>query len=175
MSYAIVIATSKRDIADVRALFAEYHAWLGGAVCAQHLAEEIAALPGPYAPPDGRLLVARDESGTAVGVVAVRSHEAGGAEMKRLYVRPAARGGGLGRDLADAAVAAARELGYGRVLLTTLPDAMRGALLMYEAMGFRPTAPFTDHSHVSQGFPIAYLELTLSTSEGAYESASESV
>jgi len=68
----------------VRELFAEYHEWLGAVVCSARLAEEIADLPGPYASPDGRLWIARDESGRPVGCIGVRRHEGRRAEIKRL-------------------------------------------------------------------------------------------
>ena len=166
MRYEIRIAADGRDMADVRALFEEYHAWLGEVVCSRRLAEEIASLPGPYAAPAGRLLLAVDTGGRAVGVVGVRPHEAGGAEIKRLYVRPEARTAGLGRRLMDEAVAAARSLGYGRALITTLPDSMGSALRMYERMGFTPTTPFVDHSHVSEDVRMVYLELRLDEPDG---------
>jgi GNAT superfamily N-acetyltransferase len=156
----------ERDLDDVRALLEEYRAWLGGLVCSRRLDDEISSLPGPYAPPRGRILLARDRSGRAVGVVGLRPHHADAAEMKRLFVRPEARGAGVGQALAEAAVTAARAIGYRRVLLTTLPDVMAGAVRMYEAMGFRPTGPFADHSHVDSGVQMAYLELRLDLIDG---------
>ncbi len=161
MPYAILTAETSADFEAVRELFAEYHEWLGEVVCSRRLAEEIASLPGPYAAPEGRLLLARNGAGDAVGVVGIRPHHADACEMKRLYVRPAARGGGLGRMLAEKAIEAARELGYRRVLLTTLPDTMRGALAMYERLGFRPTDAFLDHSHVSEDVQMLYMVLDL--------------
>lgn len=161
MRYAIDTVTTEGDIADVRALFEEYYAWLGEVVCSRRLAEEIASLPGPYAAPTGRLLLARDADGLPVGVVGIRPHEAGGAEIKRLYVRPGARRAGLGKRLADEAVSAARELGYHRALITTLPDSMEHALRMYRRMGFTETSPFTDHSHVNEHVRMIYLERRL--------------
>jgi putative acetyltransferase len=157
----IAPAVSAEDVEAVRELFTEYYAWLGEVVCSQRLSEEIASLPGPYAAPKGRLLLARDASERAVGVIGVRPHHADVCEMKRLYVRPEARDRGLGRRLAQEAIAAAREMGYSLVLLTTLPDSMQVALGMYERLGFRPTAPFLDHSHFAADVAMAFLELPL--------------
>jgi len=147
----------------VRELFTEYHGWLGEVVCSQRLAEEIAALPGVYAPPAGRLLLARAADGTPAGVVGIRPFEADVCEMKRLYVQPGARGAGLGRLLAERAIAAARELGYAEIRLTTLPGAMDPALAMYRRMGFVETEAFTDHSHVERGVDITFMRLPLSS------------
>ena len=148
-------------VEQVRELFTEYHAWLGEVVCSQRLAEEIASLPGPYAPPEGRLLLARDRAGEPVGVVGVRPFETGVCEMKRLYVRPDSRGAGLGRLLARKAIGAAQELGYLEMRLTTLPGAMEPALAMYRSLGFEDTKPFTDHSHVAAGVDITFMRLEL--------------
>ena len=145
----------------VREIFVEYHGWLGEVVCSQRLAEEIAGLPGPYAPPSGRLLLARAADGQAAGVVGIRPFEPRICEMKRLYVRPEARGSGVGRRLAEEAISAARDLGYEEIRLTTLPGSMDPALAMYRRMGFVDTEPFTDHSHVEQGVDIAFMRLSL--------------
>ncbi len=166
MSYEVFTAETPADFEAVRELFAEYHAWLGEVVCSRRLAEEIASLPGPYAAPEGRLLLARSDSGDVVGVIGVRPHHAYACEMKRLYVRPSSRGGGLGRMLAEKAIEAARELGYGRVLLTTLPDMMRDALRLYERLGFRPTDAFLDHSYVSEDVGMFYMVHDLDGSRG---------
>lgn len=151
-----------------RGLFGEYHAWLGSVVCSRTLGEETAALPGVYGPPNGRLMLALDEQGAAGGVIGVRSFSDGSsqAEIKRLYVRPAARGAGLGRRLAETALAAAHELGYSEALLTTLPHSMETALAMYGRLGFVETEPFYDHSHVAEGTEMLFMRRPLHAPDG---------
>ena len=112
----------------------------------QGFEEEVRDLPGAYAPPPGSLLLAleeakRCEGAAALGCVAVRRLDAETAEMKRLYLRPAARGRGLGRSLAEAALAEARRLGYRRLRLDTLPG-MEAAQAIYRELGFREIAPY---------------------------------
>ncbi|HUP29069.1 MAG TPA: GNAT family N-acetyltransferase [Usitatibacter sp.] len=135
-----------RDVAEValcRELFVEYQRSLGVSLCFQGFDRELATLPGDYAPPRGRLLLAWAR-GEPAGCVAVRPVAGDAAEMKRLYVRPAAQGAGLGRRLAQSAVDAARELGYASLLLDTLPT-MHAAQALYTALGFRDTAPYNDN------------------------------
>lgn len=150
-------ARTADDLRAVADLFREYHAWLGEIVCSQRLAEEIESLPGPYAEPDGALLLARDADGNALGCIGIRPHHEDSCEIKRLYVSPPARGLGVGRALAERAVDAARDVGYGRVLMTSVAERMDSAIRMYHAMGFRETEPFYDHSHVSEGVRIVFL------------------
>lgn len=151
----------------VRALFREYHEWLGDVVCSARLAEEIATLPGPYADPAGRLFLASVCGSTgvgedaALGCIGVRPHHGDACEIKRLYVRPAGRGIGVGRALIGAAIEAARDLGYAEALVTTLPDSMPVAAGMYARLGFEESEPFLDHSHVDEGVTMAYLRLRL--------------
>ena len=131
--------TSERD--DVRALLREYAASLPFELDFQDFDRELAGLPGAYAPPRGALLVARLD-GRVAGCVALRPSTGDVCEMKRLFVRPAARGAGLGRRLAAAIVAEARRLGYARMRLDTTPG-METAQALYEELGFRETAPYT--------------------------------
>lgn len=130
----IVQATSGQDLVAVKRLFEEYAGSLNVDLCFQNFSAELAGLPGAYAPPHGRLLLALVED-TPAGCVALRPHGDRSAEMKRLYVRPERQGIGLGRRLAECAIAEARTLGYATLLLDTLPS-MHSALRLYESLGF---------------------------------------
>ena len=111
-------------------LFREYASSLGVDLSFQHFEEELAALPGDYAPPRGRLLLTCD------GCVALRPLSSDVCEMKRLYVRPDARGTGVGRALVQRVIDEARSIGYRAMRLDTLPS-MTAAAAMYRAFGFR--------------------------------------
>lgn len=125
---------------EARRLIEEYAASLQLDLSFQNLARELAHLRSEYAPPTGAFLLARDD-GRCVGCVGLRRFAEGVGEVKRLYVAPAARGRGAGRLLAQQIVAAGRRLGYERLVLDTLP-AMKEAQLLYESLGFRPTAAY---------------------------------
>ena len=137
---AIREAGSAQDVALARGLFEEYAAWLAVDLCFQGFAEELATLPGAYARPLGRLLLA-GTPGTAFGCVALRPLDARTGEVKRLYVQPAHRGEGWGRRLVEAIIAAAPVIGYRELKLDTLAR-MDEARALYAAMGFEPCAPY---------------------------------
>jgi ribosomal protein S18 acetylase RimI-like enzyme len=132
----IVQAHSSEDIDRARELFEEYAAWLGINLCFQNFEKELAELPGGYVPPTGRLFLAF-EGDQIRGCVALRRLSDGACEIKRLYVRPEFRGKGLGRELTQAVIDAAREIGYERMRLDTLPGKMDTAIVMYRSLGFR--------------------------------------
>ena len=136
-------AASEAEIETVRTLFREYEKSLGISLCFQNFAEEVAGLPGDYAPPDGRLLIAFVGRRPA-GCVALRRIGEGVAEMKRLYVRLRFRGMKLGRQLTEAVLEEARSIGYRAVRLDTLPS-MREAQTLYLSMGFTDIPPYNDH------------------------------
>lgn len=154
-----VFRAAPADLPVVRMMLQEYADWIGVDLSFQDFTRELRDLPGDYVPPGGDLYIARaaDEE-EAVGMVAFRARPDGRAEMKRLFVRPSARGGGVGRLLVRHVIDAARAAGYTHMILDTLPI-MRDAQRMYERFGFRDIAPYYDS-------PIAgtrYLELDLTT------------
>ena len=136
----MIAATAGTPLAEARALFLEYAGALGFSLCFQGFDEELATLPGKYAPPGGIILL---EPGA--GCVAIRPLDAGACEMKRLFVRPAARGSGLGRKLAEAALAWAAQAGYRRMRLDTLAGEMAGAIALYRKLGFHEIPQYTEN------------------------------
>jgi GNAT superfamily N-acetyltransferase len=157
---SIELVRDEAMLREARTLFEEYAEALGIDLGFQGFGEELATLPGAYAPPRGRLLVAR-VNGTAVGCVAVRPLEPGICEMKRLYVRPSHRGSGIGRGLAEAVVREARAAGYRAMRLDTL-ETMARARTLYRTLGFRPIAPYRHNPLPGAEF----LELDLLTADG---------
>ena len=151
----IVAATTPEDVEHVRTLLREYERSLGVDLAFQGFAQEVAALPGVYAPPRGRLLLARDGDAPA-GCVALRPITDHVCEMKRLYLRPSLRGKGAGRMLAGRIIDEARAIGYRTMRLDSLP-AMTEAIALYEALGFRKIAPY--YTNPVPG--TVYLEATL--------------
>jgi putative acetyltransferase len=150
VSLEIVRATSVDQIATARMLFKEYEASLGIELTFQGFAREVAELPGAYAPPAGRLLLATGGAEPA-GCVALRPLEGGICEMKRLYVRPTARGARLGRRLAETVIREARAIGYARMRLDTLPS-MKEAFALYQTLGFREISPYYETPIVGTRF-----------------------
>lgn len=136
-----ILKASPADIPEVRELFREYANWLGVDLCFQGFEGELAGLPGDYAPPRGALFIARSPSGAAAGCIALRPFDAKTGEVKRLYVRPAFRGTGLGARLAAKVLEAARAAGYQRLVLDTL-DRMGDAVRLYGKLGFRQIPPY---------------------------------
>jgi ribosomal protein S18 acetylase RimI-like enzyme len=128
------------DIGGVRELFREYSRSLDVDLCFQNFEAELRSLPGDYAPPTGALFVCGPSDGLAA-CVAIHRWSDDAAEMKRLYVRPAARGRGLGEALTRAALGWAKAAGYRRVVLDTLPS-MAAAQQLYERLGFVTTEPY---------------------------------
>jgi putative acetyltransferase len=129
-------AHTPEDVRRVRRLFRAYADWLEVDLCFQGFERELAELPGCYAPPAGRLLVAR-VGGEVVGCVGLRPLEPGVCEMKRLWVEPGFAGRGIGRALAERIVAAARQIGYRRMRLDTIPARMPAAQHLYASLGFQ--------------------------------------
>jgi GNAT superfamily N-acetyltransferase len=127
-------ATTPDDIAVVRELFQEYAAAVAVDLCFQGFAQELVQLPGSYAPPRGRLLLAWANDGPA-GCVALRPITDSVCEMKRLYVRQAFRGQRIGKQLAEQVIAEAKQIGYSTMRLDTLPQ-MVAATQLYESLGF---------------------------------------
>lgn len=137
----LIQAQSVEEIRLARQLFEEYAAGLGINLCFQNFEKELAELPGAYVPPAGRLLLAV-AGGQTAGCVALRRIADSVCEMKRLYVRPEFRGTGLGRTLAEAIIVAARQIGYQRMRLDTLPGKMDRAIAVYRSLGFKEIDPY---------------------------------
>lgn len=149
-------AESLEQIAAVRELFLEYAQSLNFSLCFQSFEQELAGLPGDYAPPHGRLVLATSRHRPA-GCVALHKTAPEICEMKRLYVRPEFRGTGLGRQLAEHIIAEARNIGYHRIRLDTVEPVMQTAVALYRRLGFQEIPPYRPN-------PIAgalYMELPL--------------
>ena len=144
MQMQITQAETAEQIEQARALFREYESWLGLSLCFQNFERELAELPGAYAEPDGRLLLARHHDELA-GCVALRQLSERTCEMKRLFVRDTFRGKGIGRLLIEMIIRNAKEIGYERMLLDTLPPRMNDAIALYRSIGFKEIAPYYDN------------------------------
>ncbi len=153
---ALLQAASSEQVEQARQLFLEYANSLPFSLDFQHFEDELKNLPGAYAPPSGRLLLAYHD-GQVAGCVALRPLDHEVAEMKRLYVRPDYRGKGVGRALVDGVIDEARSIGYQRMRLDTVESSMKDAIALYRRRGFREIAAYRTN-------PIAgalYLELLL--------------
>lgn len=144
------------QIAQARELFLEYAESLGFSLCFQNFDKELADLPGDYAPPEGRLILAQS-NGSLAGCGALHRLDPTSGELKRLYIRPQFRGLGLGRALAQHLLREAASIGFQRVLLDTVAGKMDEAIALYRRLGFREIEPYRKN-------PIAgaiYMELQL--------------
>ena len=142
--FSIIDAHSPEEQNEVRTLFRLYQQSVDANLCFQQFEEELAGLPGNYAPPGGCLLIAvrGDES---AGCVAARDGGGGACEMKRLFVKPKYRGRGLGAQLIGEILRRAPLMGYERIQLDTLPS-MQKAIALYESFGFTDIEANTSHS-----------------------------
>lgn len=160
MKISVIQAASPVEITEVQSLFQEYAASLNFSLCFQDFARELSSLPGSYAPPSGRLLLALVASSHTqpAGCVAMRRIDSQTGELKRLYVRPEFRGQGIGRTLTQKIIEEARECGYSRLRLDTL-DSMAEAQSLYRSLGFALIKPYRANP-TSVGDAIC-MELTL--------------
>ena len=152
----ILQAQTPGQIDTARLLFREYEAWLGLDLCFQGFEEELRSLPGKYAAPAGRLLIAYLDD-KPVGCIALRKLEDGICEMKRLFVRDEFRGHKLGLTLIERVIDDAREIGYSKMRLDTYPLKMGKAVGIYESHGFHIIAPY--YANPDPG--VLFMELDL--------------
>lgn len=157
-------ANTAEDIQKARGLFEEYASGIGISLCFQNFDQELKNLPGDYAPPDGRLLLATENDQLA-GCIALRKLAPGVCEMKRLFLRPAYRGQGLGKILVESIIDEARKLGYTHMRLDTLPGRMDKAIALYQSMGFAEIGPYCENPVEGAKF----MELDLHTRENDEE------
>jgi putative acetyltransferase len=153
----LIQASSTEEIQQARRLFEEYASWVEISLCFQNFDQEVANLPGDYAPPSGRVFLAIEDD-KVMGCVALRKIGEGIGEMKRLYVRPEFRGRGFGRTLAEKLIAEAKQIGYTSLQLDTLPGKMDQAIAMYRALGFKEILPY--YRNPVEG--ATFMELVLS-------------
>jgi ribosomal protein S18 acetylase RimI-like enzyme len=140
--FRLIKVRQVEEIATTATLFREYADWLGIDLSFQGFEAELASLPGKYAPPTGELMLACPSAGDALGCVAVRPLDGMAVcEMKRLYVRPAARGLGIGRALVAAIIKSAEDLGFTEMKLDTLAS-MQEAFALYKRCGFLEIPPY---------------------------------
>jgi putative acetyltransferase len=149
-------AITSDDLVIIRELFLEYANSLGFSLCFQGFDKELERLPGEYAPPDGRLYIA-ELNGQPAGCIAVKKREEGVCEMKRLYLRDAFRGHGIGRKLAERIIEDAKAIGYRKMVLDTIEDKMIVAVGLYRSLGFEKRDAY--YNNPIQG--ALYMELEL--------------
>jgi len=152
----LIQAATEAELQMARELFEEYAVGIGISLCFQNFDQELAGLPGKYALPDGRLLLAYSDDRLA-GCIALRKLDSRSCEMKRLFLRNDFRGQGLGRALVQAIIDEAKGIGYERIRLDTLPGRMDSAISLYRRFGFQEIAPYYDN-------PVEgalFMELTL--------------
>lgn len=140
----IIQAVTDQQIAEAKAIFREYETWLGMSLCFQGFKEELAGLPGKYAPPNGRLYLAYSGD-EVIGCIAMREIEPGICEMKRLYLREAARGNGVGNQLIELVIRDAKSMGYEKMRLDTYPPKMGKAVDLYRSHGFCEIPSYYDN------------------------------
>ena len=157
-------AHSDDDIQRARTLFEEYASGVGISLCFQNFDRELENLPGDYAPPDGRLLLA-SENDQLAGCIALRKLGGSVCEIKRLFVRPAYRGKRLGKVLVESIIDEARKLGYTTMRLDTLPGRMDQAIALYHSIGFVEIGPYCENPVEGAKF----MELDLQTREHTQE------
>ncbi|MFH2130538.1 MAG: GNAT family N-acetyltransferase [bacterium] len=151
----IISVQTSPHLNEIRTLFREYEQFLNVDLCFQGFEEELATLPGKYAPPGGALFLAL-ENRSAAGCVAVRTLDDATCEMKRLFVRPGFRGIGLGKQLATVVIAEALRLGFKRMRLDTL-ESLTAAMGLYHSLGFRQVDAYY-HNPLQN---VIYWELSL--------------
>ncbi|HMM79899.1 MAG TPA: GNAT family N-acetyltransferase [Pyrinomonadaceae bacterium] len=152
----LIYAEAHASIEDARKIFREYEQWLGLDLCFQNFEEEMRSLPGKYAPPDGRLILAYKD-GEIAGGIALRKIEEGICEMKRLYLRENVRGGGIGSSLIEKLIEEARKIGYKKMRLDTFPPKMGKAVQLYESHGFYEIPPYYENPYDG----VLYMEKAL--------------
>ena len=153
----IIEATSPHQIEVAAELFREYQQFLEVDLCFQGFEQELATLPGKYAPPEGAILLA-EQNGEIAGCVAVRLLKSDICEMKRLYVKDEFQGLSLGRKLTEAIIDKAKQLGYKKMQLDTLQRLAR-AIDLYEKLGFKQIQPY----YANPLTEVVYWELDLTT------------
>ena len=154
--YKIIQASGKEHINEVKTLFLEYANWLGFSFCFLGFDEELASLPGKYAQPEGRLYLAKSNNIFA-GCIGLRKIADGICEMKRLYVKPEARGLGIGKKLVELVISDAKNIGYKKMRLDTLAEKMKEAQKLYKSSGFYEIEAY--YNNPIEG--VVYMELDL--------------